>query len=149
MISDKARALYQSGEIREAITRYRYALRFEADAFEKAKIYIDLARIYRIRVRMKNARLELGRAFEALQLPWPENTLRAVIYSCLKQNAWPKAHPDFERLSIDLKTRMLAELYEEVGLSAYYLRQTWTLLQTVIRSKKFCHDLGPSMPLLT
>jgi len=148
MLSDKVKELYQSGEIGEAITRYRYALRFENDAFERAKIYLDLARIYRIRVRMKNAHLELRRAFETLQLLWPENTWRSVLHSCLTQNSWPKVHPDFERRPLDSKTQMLVELYEEVGLSAYYLRQNWTLVQTMIRGKKPCFDLGPSMPLL-
>ena len=143
-----AAELFRQGKVREAITQYRTALRFEGDAYERAKAYLELARIYRISVRMKNARLELMRGFEALGLNWPCNSWASLASSCVNPDPMPKPHPDFDRQARDTKIRFVAELYEEVGLSAYYLRHVPTLLQSIIRVKDICRELGPSRALL-
>lgn len=143
-----AHEFYKKGELRKSISQYRLALRFEKDHFERSLIYLELTRIYRILVRMKNARLELMRAFEALGLEWPRNTLYALIKSYLRRNQQAHLHPDCMKRSQQEQSQLLAQLYEELGLSAYYLRQNFILLQATVKSKRICHELGPSMPLL-
>jgi len=144
----RAGEFFRQGKVPLAISQFRTALRFEADAYERAKAYLELARIYRIAVRMKNARLELMRSFEAAGLAWPRNSWASVLASCFHPEPMNKPHPDFERQTRDTKIRFVAELYEEVGLSAYYLRHIPTLLQAIIRVKGICMELGPSRVLL-
>ena len=143
-----ARELFRQGKVRLAITQYRKALRFESNAYERARAYLELARIYRISVRMKNARLELMRCFAAAGLNWPSNTWTSLASSWINPDPMPRPHADFAKQSRDTKIRFVAELYEEVGLSAYYLRHIPTLLQTIIRVEDVCQELGPSRSLL-
>lgn len=143
-----AAELFRQGKVPLAISQYRKALRVEADFFERAKAYLELARIYRISVRMKNARLELMRSFEAAGLKWPSNSWVSLAASCIHPDPMNEPHRDFERQPRETKIRIVAELYEEVGLSAYYLRHIPLLLQSIIRVKGICHELGPSRALL-
>lgn len=146
--AEKANQFYKLGELRKAISEYRQALRFEKNQFERSKIYLELTRIYRIMVRMKNARLELMRAFEALGLEWPKNTIYSLVKAYIEKNRLPNLHPNFIQQDKNARVLLLAELYEELGLSAYYLRQNFILIQSTIKSKSICHLLGPSRPLL-
>ncbi len=97
---------------------------------------------------MKNARLELMRGFAAIGLDWPDSSWTALLWSCLHPDPLRRPHADFAQQDRDTKLRFVAELYEEVGLSAYYLRQVPTLLQAIIRVKGLCQELGPSTALL-
>ena len=146
--SRMAAALFRAGDVRLAITRYRKALRFEADAYERAVIYLELARVYRIAVRMKNARLELRRCAAAAGLSWPGNSWLSLIVSWINPDPLRQSHPDLARKSRVTQICFVADLYEEIGLSAYYLRQVPTLLQAIIRTGNVCRELGPSRSLL-
>ncbi len=143
-----AAELFRQGEVRSAITQYRTVLRFEADAYQRARIYLALTRIYRVSVRMKNAHLELRRAFAAIGLDWPRNSWASLAISYLRPDQMSSLHPDFNRQARSTKVLFIAELYEECGLSAYYLRHIPTLLQAIVRSKRICFELGPSLALL-
>jgi len=143
-----AEEFFRQGKVRPAITQYRKALRFEGDAYQRARAYLELARIYRISVRMKNARLELMRCFAEAGLNWPRNSWTSLVSSWLNPDPMPRPHPGFAQQSRDTKIRFIAELYEEVGLSAYYLRHIPTLLQAIIRVEDICQELGPSRALI-
>ncbi len=140
--------LFRQGEVRLSITQYRKGLRFEIDPLERAKAYLELARIYRISVRMKNARLELTRAFAELGLQWPKNNWTSLLASIVDPEPLRARCPSFELQERKAKIRLVAELYEELGLSAYYLRQIPTLLQSILRIRGICQELGPSASLL-
>ncbi len=145
---EQAQQFFLAGELRKSITQYRSALRFEDDPYARARIYLELTRIYRMMVRMKNARLELTRAFAAIGLAWPQSTWSSTIGAYLTRKQSPQLLPAFANQPQEVKTNFLADLYEELGLSAYYLRQTPILLQSIIKSRKVCRELGPSRPLL-
>jgi tetratricopeptide (TPR) repeat protein len=146
LISEESQSLFKSGDLRGAISAYRRLLRFEKDRFERARIYLELTRIYRIMVRMKNARLELLRAFACVGLRVPKNSLTSFVLSFFYRHN--HLDPDFTKQSKVDQLSMLAILYEELGLSAYYLRQKLVLLQSIVLSRKPCDEAGISRPQL-
>ncbi|MCB0413384.1 MAG: hypothetical protein KDD50_03565 [Bdellovibrionales bacterium] len=132
----------------EALSEYRLALRFEKNKYNRTLIYVELTRLYRVMGKMKNARLELKRAFTEINLQWPQNSLFELIKIYLLAKKQDHLNADFKRQSKIDQSIVLADLYEEMGLSAYYLRHKYILLISSLASKDICLKLGPSLPLL-
>lgn len=108
---------------RLALSDLRHQLAGETDPLSRVKIRIDIVHLYRRICLMKNARYELIEAFQDLSIRYPANTFRAVgplILDGLR--LWrDRATVSAEELS--LRTA----LFEEAGLSAYYLRDFFSM----------------------
>ncbi len=136
------------GMSRLAAAEHRRVLRTVSDRFVRASIYLELGRLYRVLGRMKNAHLELKRSFAELGLSWPRNSWAATLVAYFRAGSIPTLHPDFNKQSQKVRTEFYAELYEEVGLSAYYLQQRHVLVRAIIETRVPCKMIGNSPALL-
>lgn len=102
-------------------------------------------------ILMKNARMELIKAFESLGLELPLNSVFQAIAALLKcawQSLRMKISPKFLETIPRDRREIMVELYEEAGLSAYYFRDYYALAQSSLLSRGLAFSLGPSMGLL-
>ena len=126
-----ASELSTQGEIRQSIECLRFLLDTETDPFARSRIFVSLAKNYRVLLQMKNVRYEIDRAFEALNMKPPRNTLRSTLRSLMYRVLWR-----FKNVPASWDFHM-NELYVEVGLCAYYLRENLTMLQASSQSRYF------------
>ena len=141
-------ACQKTTRYRESILNYRKALSFEITPLERSQIYLNLCRIYRSLILMKNARLELIRAFKAIKEPYPKNSITSLIASVLNYLIGVIRTPRIGSIKKDAEIEHKVALYEEAGLSAYYLRETNPLFQCMFRVRELVCKLGPSIQLL-
>ncbi|MGZ5278333.1 MAG: hypothetical protein ACXWC9_00215 [Pseudobdellovibrionaceae bacterium] len=134
------------GNVRAAIELLREGLKYAASPFEKCFIYLQLCRIYRTMILMKNARMELGRAFAEMDLELPINSFFRSLQSVLEFLFYSFRT---ESLVTDENMRRILQikvaLYEEAGLSAYYFREDRMLMQCTLKSKRLAEQLGDSI----
>ena len=146
----------QEGRIRRAVEITREALYLTEDHLNRATIYLSLARMYRVMTLMQNTQTELDRAFKELGIEYPRSGFVSFIKSVIgllfnttffethRHNVEPT---DASRET--LKLQLAVALYEEAGLSAYYMREpTLSMLQISFRTKKAANQLGPSLELV-
>jgi len=135
-----------SGNLRGAIQLTRSSIDLAPSKDIQAQMYLQLCRYYRMMVLMKNARLELLRAFECLGMEFPENFSGQTVCALVKF-IWhmisPLAHP----MSADQRNRFQVKvaLWEEAGLSGYYLRQDLVMIQALLNSRAYAVACGESV----
>ena len=139
----------EQGNMRAAIELLREALRFASSPLEKSESYMQLCRIYRMMILMKNARMELAHAFAELGMEMPKESFFRLVPALIQTLIC-----SFQKEIIvkdEGKRRVLQQkvaLYEEAGLSAYYFREDRMLLQCTLKSKSLAAQLGPSLEMV-
>lgn len=146
-----SQAALAEGHLRKAIELSREILPLTTNSAEKAFVYLQLCRLYRMMILMKNARLELKRAFEELELDFPTNSIFQTI-SVLIEYAMTlvrNTSPEIEKkLQVRNALQLKVALYEEAGLSSYYFREFMPLIQCGLKPKSIAMRLGPSIQLM-
>ena len=147
MTLEIARSFFKDGNVLQAIFAYRELLRQNHSRLDSCRIYIELARIYRIQGQMNNAQLEIQRAFKAVQIPWPRNSLFSLVIGFIRQR---QVLLDGAILGLNetQTSNLLAELFVELGLSSYYLRQTFRMILCSVYSRRACLRSGDTMAKL-
>lgn len=141
-IEKLAAELSMKGNIRQSIECLRFLLDKEKEPLARSRIFVELAKNYRILLQMKNARYEINRAFEELGLTPPTNSLYSLIRSEIYRLRWRfKDMPH----SWD---RHMNDLYVELGLCGYYLRETLTMWQASIQARYFAFDSQDPLQLV-
>ncbi|MBP9699297.1 MAG: hypothetical protein KBD85_04680 [Elusimicrobia bacterium] len=95
----------------------------ETDPLSRVRIRIETVHLYRQICLMKNARYELIEAFHDLSIHYPANTLRAVGPLDLDAARLWRDRATVSPEELSLRTA----LFEEAGLSAYYLRDFFSM----------------------
>jgi len=147
--SSYSQACLIQGNVRAAIELLREGLKYAASPLEKSFIYLQLCRIYRTMILMKNARMELGRAFAEMGIEMPKNSffrsVQSVVEFLFYSLRTEKLVTD-EKIRRDLQIKVA--LYEEAGLSAYYFREDRMLMQCTLKSKRLAEQLGDSIQMV-
>lgn len=136
------------GNLRKAVELSRDALGYATSNLERAFIYLQLCRIYRMMILMKNARSELNRAFAELKLSPPRDSILISIKEVMifiLQKLRPVQNAD-EKSKQALQIQVA--LYEEAGLLGYYFLERPTLLQCILRARRPALQLGDSIQLV-
>lgn len=138
-----------SGNLRKAIELSREGLPLATSRLERAALYLQLCRIYRMMILMKNARFELNRAFQEMKIHAPTNSVLQAIKSSVIY-----IFQSFQSVTIveDANRRryleLQVELYEEAGLSAYYFLEFPMLVQCSLNAKRPAYQLGDSIQMV-
>ncbi len=103
---------------RLALTDLHRRLAGETDPLSRVRIRIETVHLYRQICLMKNARYELVEAFHDVSIRYPANTLRAVRPLIVDAARLWRGRETVSPEELSLRTT----LFEEAGLSAYYLR---------------------------
>jgi len=137
------------GYARKGIGLYRKALKLAATPSERADVYLRLCRLYRIMIRMENARYELREAFNTLDMEYPRASMGASLrslFSFIRSFAGtrhaPAAKDELLRLEVSVA------LYEEAGLSAYYYGEYVPLIQCTLLPRALVHQISPSIQMI-
>jgi hypothetical protein len=132
--------------MRGSIECLREALYSAQSSKERARAHILLGQRYRMIVQMRNAKRELELAFQEMNMDLPCNyilqTLKASVYFVYAVLEKSKIEMDpSEREVLELKVG----LYEEIGLSGYYMHENLTMLQASMMAYGCAKKLGPSL----
>jgi nitroreductase len=129
------------GRLGQAAEIMQEALKAADDPLQKAFVYLQLARIEHLKIRLHADQRYLTLAFEALGLPYPRGTFAGVVvafgmyiralFSFFLQMFWSPAEK--ERLHHNLS----AELYIETGFTSYYVGNISPVLECVLYSHSF------------
>jgi tetratricopeptide (TPR) repeat protein len=137
------------GYARKGIELYRKALKLASTPSERAEVYIRLCRLYRIMIRMENARYELRQAFNTLDIEYPRASAGALLRSAFsfvasfaRRPRPPSTPDDLRRLEVSVA------LYEEAGLSAYYYGEYVPLIQCMMNPRALAFRIGPSKEMV-
>lgn len=138
---------FRTSRFRVAIEHLRSALQTEEDPLTRSRIYLLLCRLYRIEIRMRHARLELERAFKAINAPYPFPGFFPLIKSV---GVWllQSARRRTVEPRVDPAIRHRVDLYLEAGLSSYYQREWSPMLQCVLRVRDLVKRVGPGREMI-
>ena len=106
----------------------RQRLAHETDPLSRVKIRIEIVHLYRKICLMKNARHELMGAFHDLSIHYPANRFKALGPILIDVARLWRARKNI--LPEELSMRTI--LFEEAGLSAYYLRDFFSMAFCVV-----------------
>lgn len=138
-----------SGNLRKGVELSREALPLATSNLERAFVHLQLCRVYRMMIMMRNARTELNQAFGELGLEAPKASALYAMKAILIygwRSLWPLAPVSDEVTRHFLQVQVA--LLEEAGLSAYYFVEYSMLIQCPLLAKHPAMRLGPSMQLI-
>ncbi len=137
------------GNLRKAAELSRDALPFTIHAFERAYLYLQLCRIYRMMILMKNARLELRRAFAEMGMQFPRDSALQALQVLMWYffEGFKKINTESNLLPRQ-SLQIQVALYEEAGLSAYYFLESRMLIQCGLKSRRPAFQLGESIQMV-
>jgi len=135
----------KDGRLRRAIEFTREALARTENDDERVFVYLSLSRMYRMMIYMQNAKSELKRAFAIYKVDFPHSgtipflaSLTSLLYSIPTTSSKDTTHTKRQKL--------LVALYEEAGLSAYYMREPlFLLIQISLQARKVVSKLNISL----
>jgi hypothetical protein len=137
------------GNLRKAAELSREGFSTCTSPLEKAYLHLQLCRIYRMMILMKNAQFELQKAFAEMKMEYPrDSALQALktLISFLFQQWMPMKTVSDE--ASRKRLQMQVALYEEAGLSGYYFLEYPMMLQCTLKSKAPAFKLGDSIQLV-
>lgn len=142
----------REGHMRRAVEITREALAYAHHPNERALVYLSLSRMYRMMIYMQNARAELRRAFGALDVPYPEAgffRLMASLGGIFTLISTRRTKKTIASSAFEQRNKILIALYEEAGLSAYYLHHSSSLLlQISLRARSRVSTVGASLEMV-
>ncbi len=129
LIEISNQALSQAN-MRRSIECLREALMSAQTSEERARAHLLLGGRYRMIIQMRNAKREFELAFQEMGMDLPRNYTLQALKSALEFVATVVRPPSVVqdpavRATIQLKV----ELYEEIGLSGYYMHENLTMAQ--------------------
>ena len=138
----------KDGRIRRAIEFTREALHYTTDEDERVYVYLSLSRMYRMMIYMQNAKTELEKAFTIYNIEFPKVGVFAFLFSALNIFSRIEVKDDagLRPDAYSRKNQLLVALYEEAGLSAYYMRESvFLLLQISLLARKIVSRFPASL----
>lgn len=142
----------REGHMRRAVEITREALAYAHHPNERALIYLSLSRMYRMMIHMQNARAELKRAFQALDMEYPERglfRLLSVLPALFPLFFMRRTQKRFASPELEERNKILIALHEEAGLSAYYMhRSSLLLFQISLHVRKMVSGVGFSFEMV-
>lgn len=141
-----AEAATIDGHSRRAIECLREALYSAQNSLERAKAHLLLSQTYRTIIQMRNARKEIEQAFSEMNLEIPRNYFLQTVKSLLEFSKH-FISPDKNKES-DESLKLKVALYVEIGLSGYYLREDFLMIQATLRGYISAKKLGRSIEMI-